>query len=147
MSDQNRPVDGSERLGWEILDLLLSQELLNSRKIDSDSVRENLQQMKIVRLAYNDCVTILCKVADKRRDALGAPQMIKRLRSLKTDPDRVARAEAALSRLEAELPVLKRYRDRRLSHVGAESFTDTLPALLPAIRAAVDVVDELRGSR
>ena len=90
----------------------------------------------------------MCKLIDKNRDSLGAPQFVKRFKRAKESPERVARLEAAVKKLEEELnPVLKRYRDTRLAHVGTAEFAVAHPPLEPAIRAAVAVVDEIRGSR
>jgi hypothetical protein len=53
--------DPAARLGWEVLDLLLTKELLDSINLDADDACENLRRMRIALLAFYRIVTILCK--------------------------------------------------------------------------------------
>jgi hypothetical protein len=139
------------RLGWEILDLLLSKQLLDSiswESLETGDLRHRMRQLKIARLAYDDIVTKLSKLIDRRKDSLGAPQVIKLLRRSKASPQQLARAQTALEHLEELVkPVLKKYRDTRLAHIGAAAFKENHPAVEPAIRAAVDLVDAIEGTR
>jgi hypothetical protein len=88
------------------------------------------------------------KLIDKRSDSLGIPQQITRLRAEKAPAERVHRAIDAWAKLNSEMPDLKEYRDKRLSHIGAEELSfRAMPPVQPAIIAAVEAVDEIAGVR
>jgi hypothetical protein len=144
------PLDGIDDLSIEVLELLYSKSVFDSLRPESEDARENMRTMKLIQVVYDDMVLRLWKFLDNSPTSNGGRPLIDRLRKRKlVDESRLVAGEATLIRLRAAMLNLEEYRHTRVAHIAAKRSAKIKPhsPLLPAIREAVALVDNLKGAR
>jgi len=134
-------------LALELTEILWDFYLLKQPMAESDSILENMMQLRFKDLLISSLILRLCKLRDTDTRSLSFDQAIKSLRKQAATAARVVGLEPQVKQYRKLTENLEKHRDIRIAHLAKSGRGRLKPTLEigDAVRLAVKIVDIISG--
>ena len=145
----SREIDSVQRLGTELLEVLLAVHLLRNPAADGEDYLSNVRNTKMIALLVNDIVVRLGKFREEDNRNWSFREAAKALRKKTSSAGRAAAAEQPIQEFVQGSKKLEDYRNVAIAHLAKRgaSHLKPLTELYQLVALAVNVVDILSGEK